>query len=994
MMSLRVNRGISERLFTQCRVFACLAVALPWNATAHTPEKLQVVFGPAGCFSTGSHVMGLTSSLREVARELPDVAVENLPLGPYGLRQSDRLLVPAPDARDPWRATRALLAAPERYTQTVLVQDLPVLNSPNETTWFYPLQSVSLAQGLLRVSSNTANTAVQPVRLSVFRAPDADAVWLVETAPERERPLGPVTDWTVQTNQRIRVRGGTHTSTLTSLSTTHLRGSRVLAEIDTRRARYPEATVMVGKGVLGMTAFEDLCLKTSQRVGYDAVAPMFRELRRGPQGVVDLMRSHGLPFVAANVEASDEEARAMHGRVFPRYRIVRRQGLSVVVTALRSPASFDSYPEFVRRQWHIRPPTEALSKALAAAKAELRGPPDLTVLLWIGPARPAPANGGTEADLVIGPATGDDHRTKRVRSSLAPGGLRETSRSQPLLDAEFGLSTLNDVVVSFGEDHRAKALVHTSTPVFYEGPRDDTLEQALRLREEKMWPRWSEVLLPDPTPLLAQDPYLHGLVFGPTVLYFNAWTERTPNDSVEYTQQLWMRVVARGLQQTLGADVGVSGFMPQTSNNAGALSRDLMLSYLRQEHQAVLVEVKGSFLRWLSTRIQQQREALPPPEALLETVGLNVDSVLVAGRAVEDDTVYRVAMQGRVLEALQKNAEELDEAVVHTKFDETSTGFVPGAQGTPLPLEQMMEWWLGQHRAPAEPVGMSTLQRMLADRSKVRTPLWVFRVDTLSLTAQQQANSRNPGPAVELGESRVASQDNLALETNLDASVSYDGPVLAWETRVKAEFGQTRNEAAPARDLPRTTIEQADDLLVTTELRLNAVEVPLVRLRAGIVPFVQAAFDTEFTPGVPGTDVRSRQALARAQLGATSVPARVFRLVRLGALYEYDVQKRRQGQLGVAAGYELALDLLPSLRWESSADARYLLPNDRDTASDLGLRAQFINKLAVPIASGLSIFGVADVLLVRGKVPSNNDVVANWRLGGGLEFSGAVQVRP
>jgi hypothetical protein len=241
-------------------------------------------------------------------------------------------------------------------------------------------------------------------------------------------------------------------------------------------------------------------------------------------------------------------------------------------------------------------------------------------------------------------------------------------------------------------------------------------------------------------------------------------------------------------------------------------------------------------------------------------------------------------------------------------------------------------------------------------------------------------------------ETRATTPDNFSLGLGVNTALLYDGPAIAWESRVQGKLQRAVIDL-PGQNIPPQ--EQADDLVGSTELRLNAVRLEVGAGKVPIVPFVQAALDTEFT-ATPDPEATAEnpdatlphQLIARTSVGVVSRPGPRLREIRLGALAQRDFSEATaHDDFGALAGYQFQWPLFGPLIWESVLDVRYTVPDDDDRVTDLGLVLTTTQKLLVPLVEGVSVFGMVDAWLARGKVEANRELGGSYILGGGLQLA-------
>ena len=200
--------------------------------------------------------------------------------------------------------------------------------------------------------------------------------------------------------------------------------------------------------------------------------------------------------------------------------------------------------------------------------------------------------------------------------------------------------------------------------------------------------------------------------------------------------------------------------------------------------------------------------------------------------------------------------------------------------------------------------------------------------------------------------------------------------------------------AARVFDIPGAVIqpqEQRDDVVASTELRVNKVKVGIADDDFQVIPFVQAAFDTEVTatqdPGDP-TKTLPHQLVLRESAGLVAYPGPMVRELRLGGLVQQDFSEAGgvHNDFGVVAAYKIRVPLVWQLLYDSELDLRYLVPDADDRPSDLALRVQSTHKIVLPLSQSIAFFVFVDAFVVTGKTAANSDLGWNGIVGAGMQF--------
>jgi hypothetical protein len=204
----------------------------------------------------------------------------------------------------------------------------------------------------------------------------------------------------------------------------------------------------------------------------------------------------------------------------------------------------------------------------------------------------------------------------------------------------------------------------------------------------------------------------------------------------------------------------------------------------------------------------------------------------------------------------------------------------------------------------------------------------------------------------------------------------YDGVRLAWDTRVVFDLART---VVSLEQIGKDSVvvKSADDLVLSTELRLKLLELALGSGgKVSVVPYANATLDTEFTPTqnqLTGEYYPHQKDLL-GSLGLVSYPGRYLTEVRLAGVLRSDFAASR-GKLdgGVLVGAKLELPLWLA-RLELAGTLRYFADTAADTPEKLGLILQSTAKLRVPFTRDFSALLAADLFLFRPKLLTGTDL--------------------
>ena len=723
------------------------------------------------------------------------------------------------------------------------------------------------------------------------------------------------------------------------------------------------------------------CMDLAGKQGYTGLVPASGELAQGPTRLVEFSKKHRLNYSALNLfDAKTNE------RVFPAYRLVEIEGLKVAMIGLVGGDQLVKLPAKARSAWKVDSPILSMKRLQRQGWKSLGTRPDLIVVMVAsGDAKILQdVREAWDVDIVL------THNTRNSMSLRAhpqkvrvevPGNIdRSMTRFRlPLLAAKAGSRHLNKISAFF-DKKVLRAVEHEQHGVRNSGEHIDPKLMALyrRLQEEHLEDS-GRIFLPDVSDIIVSDPELERLTRGGRVLFFGTLTEREKEDWPFITDAVWGRMVANLMRIETEADVALCRNLPRKSMIVGPLAKAFLENWLSVRDVVVTVELSGAELRKVQALVAQSAKLNSSKlSEVLFAGGLNHKSGMVQGRPIDPKRKYRVALTDAVAE-FSRLAGIISgkKREVHGELHDMSLAF--------------FERNLSPETGNFDPKNLPVIANLLADHSKTMESRWDFNITELSITGAQYLNTGGTVDYSATKEARLATPDNLSLSGAMDISLVYDSASVGWETGFNAKIQRVDLDLSgvPAQ-------EPFDDAVAYSELRLNAAKVSVGSADVRLVPYLRAAYDTEFTatlenPAVPDVTL-PHQHLLRQDLGFVLYPGSFVREVRLGGLLQQDLS---QSELDLDGGITLALKLslpLGPVVLMSDNELRYLFPDGDDTSSDLGLVFKSSTKLAYPVTSWFSLFTFADGYLARGKIEGFGDFSGSFILGLGLKLNHSFQL--
>ncbi|HSI03783.1 MAG TPA: hypothetical protein VLC93_04880 [Myxococcota bacterium] len=960
-------------------------------------STIDMVLPTHGCLDSGDTTVQLLSVLYENFASHPG-SVNVTSAGFPALRRGPIYVFPERDSTQVMDARR-FVADPLVYEREVLAERLPVLVNVQEVAFQYPYDSLfdTLAgiEEALAPGERFPLTTRRYGRLTRYRGSDTSILVLELETNERAKLSNEVIDYVPEFAGITQVTTADFKTTFYSLGRRLGRISRVWAETEPDRTRVKNPAMLVSMGdVLGTRMAPEIlehCGTTAKNLGYTAMVPVASELGLGPDHLYALANKFGLPYLASNLFRRETTVNDFTARPFPRFILQERDGLTIAFIGVVDPAELDTLPTSVRKTWRFEDMSIAIGRVVDELRTYLHRRPDLTVVLAAS-RDPAPLTRIEGVDLVIGPPVNSNIDPLRRVTDVpeSPSELEVTYGSgalvtlQPPWRAVTRIST--DLVRHKGRRRaRPVRIVEERQPVLEDGPADPEIERTFRVAEERSLIKDAAILVPEARLMVEGKPELASLVWGDHILHRRGYRRAPRSQPARYSDPLWMRMVTNIINRETRSDIAISYNVPREWDIVGPISRETVGSWLRTGDSVQVVTLTGLELQPVVQRLARQLKAEDwPASQVLFVSGLDPLTGLVRGRALDPREPYRVAVSESVL-----TGRELADVFANKQAD----------TGRTLLRSMVLDAFEREKQGPSGAIDY--VEAMLEDESTKMVPRWKLMVNQLSLSASSYSNSDNIRRFKDTRESRVTQSANTQYGIRANVAAVYDSAPFAWETRLRLDYAKliarndTNDNGVPDQRISQETL---DDVVLSSELRLNALQFGTIGDVLRVVPFVQAAYDTEFTRA---TENDQRQKLGRGIVGLVFFPGPRIREVRAGLLVQEDFSQPSPYDLnwGVAAGYTVVVPLYQQLRLESTLDLRYLFPDQNDLPSDIGFYALDVTRVLWPFwQQKLSFFVSADIVVVRGKSDdvlladgttiSNRQFGGSWILSVGLDFSG------
>jgi len=699
-----------------------------------------------------------------------------------------------------------------------------------------------------------------------------------------------------------------------------------------------------------------LALKQAQEAGFDAIAPASGELEQGIATLADQAREHRLPFVAANLKWSDGPSKGKP--IFPRYRIFRREGRSLVVVGL--------VPESLGQRLYrgrlgpadIGKGSDAVRDALRDAQAELGAPPDAAIVLTA--ARVPELRDLDElegVDLVVSQPTPFTEARELVDTVETP---TQPWRRAPIMIARSHPLGLGRMEIVFADGGGIVRVENRLRAVTDEAPVDAAARAQVTRESVRVAGEDATVVLPPAAEVVRGHPALEAVA--------------SPDGSYpSWVRAFWHSLAAHAVRDALHVEAAAVRAFPVSCGVGSSVSVFMARFCPQVRDRAVIVTLKGSQLAELGRVV--------PGEPGDELVFARFDKArgVVDGRPLAPAERYRVALP--------------DALLTHPAYAPVLRGAEPaeGPAIRELLVQELVR--LRDRSGGPGPALDERLREWLTPAGPPQSPQWRLAAEQLALSYVRNL-ATDTGRFVGVREQRLQLPDFGQLSLRGQVSATWDSAPLSWRTAVGARYSRvyfpTLDEA-----LPLAQRELDDALLPETEVRLKVARLSVGAAAWDLVPLVRAAYETEFSPVEQGTRaggdlvVLPRRSYLSGMAGLGLFPGGPLDELKLGALVQHDFAKAAgvATQFGVGSSMKLSRSAGPlaagfeaSLTWFPPAGETE--PQDRDV---VGLQAQARLTLAVPVGDWLRFGLTADWLGFRGKVPSTEALGQSFQTGAMLQ---------
>ena len=936
-------------------------------------REVDLLWTRPGCIAMENNsIMTVGAFLRYFASREGDARVSGV--GSSALRSKTRLFLPEDSVTEGMIMTR-FMEEVDHLTPEVL-GETDFLQGPRETVLPGPQQPLENWQQIVENDFVGVDQERKTAIMRRYTLQNGERVLELDWSGENERPSSDILSYSRVFAVSVDLHLPTGNTRFFMIGRSWGQGARLAPELRALHEESSSEPLLIHFGnITPRVSLEiaDFCASHARDMRPTLVLPRAVDLGYGPERIQELKDEFELPLVAANLRrANDDEP------FLPPFVRVEKNGVDIALIGLVDPDQLDRASGRIRRQWVIRDPRAALEDALAALRDLPSDYPDLVIVVTSTSSGRAAhiAQQMHGVDIVMGELNrGRDLTRWQERIDISASTPRARSRRRHAI-RRLQASDFSVGRIRFGFDEDlADGLRWIETegiPISDEGPIHQPLFRQIRQLEEQIIENKTRVVLPDIDSFVRANPELQPLVFGQRILQQGRYGTAEDNGVAFMTDPFWMRFVTNILRSELDVDIAISRNLPRSSQTAGPIQRFFLDAWLQANDEAQVLTLSGATLRSLVEILEERRHGHAEPRDVIFVSGIDTQSGRVSGRTIVDHHDYQIAISDTIA-AQAAISELLGDHEIERR------GLIRDI------VETRIARWIDPDNRSYDSQYDENVSTFFQDTSREIRSRWDFELKELSGRGAFYRNVGRTGRYAPTRETRLLTPSNLSIAARGDLGLVYDGPSVGWETRVQGNYQRVD------LDLPNVSPQEAaDDLLIFSELRLNAWELSVGESELPITPFFRTEFDSEFTATInPASgDTFPHQKLLRERLGLVLLAGSAVPEVRIGVLGQHDFSQGTVHDAGVFLDFKLAIPLGP-LKLISNTSFRYHFEDADDRPIDLGMVLRSDNRLSLELSRKIALFVFADLFFARGKVENLQNIAGSAIMGLGLQFSGS-----
>ncbi|MGE5707490.1 MAG: hypothetical protein ACM3YO_04085, partial [Bacteroidota bacterium] len=558
--------------------------------------------------------------------------------------------------------------------------------------------------------------------------------------------------------------------------------------------------------------------------------------------------------------------------------------------------------------------------------------------------------------VVVGQFSNNDKGLREEEIEIRDAERMRQARAQLLTLS--GPEKIGFLEASFDETSKAlERILHSTMPLSDDLPFDEKLRLKISTLSDSYFTARSTTLMPDIRRITSNNPL---------------YKEEDGTYPSGMRPKIWSGLVSNVLRQSAGADIGIARQVPNGGSTIGEIPRFFVERWLDVNDRVILCELSGADLKKLASLDKGK---------ILTFTGFDKEKNLVAGRPLEEKQCYRVATTDVIRHLFSATFEG---KAIQDRF-KPQRPLQPGGDRLllkDLVLGNLVE--LAKAHPDFDGPYLAELDALLDTKKQVMTPQLALKLDEIALLFNNN-QVRTQGDYGQVRNSRVNNPGSDSLGGKLRFSLEYDTESVAWENKIKSAF--TQNVMHPLGK-PEVKQESDDDINLQSEFRLKFVKLDMPKASMELVPFVNATYDTEWTPTTDATTgkLNRRQSELNGIGGLVLYPGGEWKEVRLGGLLSHDFAANKGGfkpGFQLAASFERRFnDVLLNL----TMDTKQIFRTLDDTPEELGLTSNWVGTVSVPLWGGFNLNFTTDAFFFNGKMATNQAIGTNLKTLVGLSY--------
>ena len=695
---------------------------------------------------------------------------------------------------------------------------------------------------------------------------------------------------------------------------------------------------------------------------YSAVNVGENELKGGLDNLLEEQKKNNLPLVCANLSIDGKT-------VFTSYKVVTSDNHMIAFIGISSTPVLEDLKEInlIPANAEIMQPVKAIKKALADIYVDTGKKPDMVIVL---------TNADSREIKEISSYIGDVNIILADETTTAKD-MKETIEMDSLKDHEPVVFHSNPQAVnSIDIDINDKSVKYTNQiiPVDFNLPPDPKrMQEVLKVRHMANKDAL-DILIQDPKDIILNDPeimdtFIKSRSTTDSVKYLTGTTDIVKEKIIELhppriTQELMNIIISNIILNTFNNEVVILNKPEKNIDIPGSLPKMIVYEMIKTADIMEQYFLTGRQLKELM-RIDE-----------LDFGGLNKNTGNVWGRPLNDNEIYKTI----ILSSISRDAKVKR---IIKKADRKTLFVVPllNKNNEEIYLRDLILKNLEDLKNSND--YNTAMAKLMKTQWNTRKMLFDVKFTDLGLNLKDYDVYNNQNYS-KVTETRVVTPKSINLSGRGKVSLILENDDLNLTNSVYGKY-----ETTPVYN-PDSVIYKKlqDDLVFSSTLELNFFELNMKQKSFQIKPYIEALYDTEFTPTLDkDNNPNPKQADLNGIIGISIPQGLLLKEFKLGAIVKKDLNNLNNNiEAGFTFDFTHELPLWDRVKWKNNVNFKYYLPAPNDTVSDLGLITKWLSSVDIAITDNLALNLFADSFVFRGKTNETSDLGASFILGIGISY--------